>query len=215
MAENKLIASIHACIKCKSIKSNMKVVTQEKKIPSDYGIVPKDIKIFFVAESPPTSGRYFYHDGPPVSTFRIRLLRMLVEIGLLKNPDLQEFKNRGYYMADTVRCPFQKANNNATPPDPAVKNCRPFLIQEISLYKPKVICALGKTALKAFLNTKHFRLSAYVGKLIEESSLRDEVSQLNIPVFASYFPLSMINWKTKLNAIKNLANLERCKVIFS
>ena len=206
MDENKLIASIHACIKCESIKSNRRVVIPEKKIPSDYGIIPKDIKIFFVAESPPTSGRYFYYDGPPVSILRTRFLRMLVEIGLLKNPDLQEFKSRGYYMADTVRCPFQKTDNNATPPDQAVKNCRPFLIQEISLYKPNIICALGKTALKAFLNNKHFRLSAYIGKITEKSNLREDIAMLNIPVFACYFPLSMINWKTKLKTIKNLAS---------
>jgi len=67
MEENELTRSIHACSKCESISGSRRVVLRGKKIPSDYGATPKDVKVVFVAESPPLSGRYFYRSSGSTS----------------------------------------------------------------------------------------------------------------------------------------------------
>jgi len=129
---------------------------------------------------------------------------MLVEIGLIEKPDLDEFNRRGYYMVDAVKCPFQKGGGNATPPRVAIENCRSFLLQEISSYKPKVVCTLDKTSLGVFLNARRFRLSDYAGKFIENYCLKDAVAQLRIPILACWFPTSMVDSEIKLEAMRHL-----------
>jgi len=49
-----------------------------------------------------------------------------------------------------------------------------------------------------------FRLSDHAGRFVESSSLRDDAAQLNVPILACWFPLAMVGWKLKLEAMSGL-----------
>jgi len=196
--------AIHLCMKCGSMEGTRRVVFEGKKIPADYGEPLRRVNVLFVAESPSTSGRYFYKQEGKASILRQKLFDMLVEAGLLGNPDLDEFKQRNYYLVDVAKCPFSKPNgSNAAPPRQAIENCRPFLIQELAFCKPRAICTLGKSSLRALITAKRFRLKDYVGT-VNPSRLREDVACFKIPVLACWYPMSMVNWKMKIGAIKKL-----------
>ena len=59
------------------------------------------------------------------------------------------FKRHEVYIANVIKC---RPPENRTPLPEEVANCLPYLLAQIELIKPKVIVALGATAMKALLD---------------------------------------------------------------
>jgi uracil-DNA glycosylase family 4 len=204
-----LVDQIHACVKCEELTGNKRVQTKAKKIPIDYNEPYHKVKILFVAESPSTSGGYFYkpNGANNPSSLRSLLFKQLIGEELMSKPTLEEFK-RNYYLADVVKCPFKNLRNgrNSAPSRRAIENCNPFLLEEIKLMQPEIICTLGKNALRGFVKATRFRLGDYQGE-VPKGILSDSFAALGIPVYACYFPSAMVPWKKKFASLRGLARL--------
>ena len=100
---------------------------------------PEEVSVLFIAESPPGhESRYFYNLGTPNLT-RKKLLE------LLEMPDLSNFKKKGYFLTDTIKCRLWKHGHGF--PSYIAGNCaKRFLRDEIRRLKPEKIVLLGKTA---------------------------------------------------------------------
>ncbi len=55
------------------------------------------------------------------------------------------------YICNVVKC---RPPENRTPQPDEMATCGQFLYRQLTTIKPKAICALGSTAMKALLNTK-------------------------------------------------------------
>lgn len=201
-----LASLIHACIKCEALTGGKRVRTDLKKIPFDYGEPYHSVQILFVAESPSTSGKYYYRNTSVTnpSTLRAVLFRQLVASGLMSKPTFDDFR-LAFYLADVVKCPFMNVRNNrnSAPSQEAIKNCNAFLIEEIKLMQPQIVCALGKSALRGFVSENRFKLKECLGQVPRER-LERWYDELQIPLYACYFPTAMVPWDGKINALREL-----------
>lgn len=154
--------------------------------------VPTHTKLMFVAESPPISGKYLY-DGTN-ERFAKGVLKLLKAAGFVQNLELDEFAKAGFYFTDVLKCPKGK-----------VQNCKAFLMREIQLLNPEVICTFGKEALKAFLRSGQFKMEKYVGRFVPPPHLDQEITQ-GKPVFVCYFPMKYpVSNKVKVRHLRRLA----------
>jgi DNA polymerase len=56
------------------------------------------------------------------------------------------FAREEVYIANVLKC---RPPGNRDPAPDEVERCRPFLLRQIALVRPKVVCALGRHALRA------------------------------------------------------------------
>jgi len=90
----------------------------------------------FVGEAP---GYHEDQQGRPFVGAAGELLTAMIERGMhLRRDDV--------YIANVLKC---RPPNNRPPVPDEVGKCTPFLIRQIELIQPKVICALGGSALRA------------------------------------------------------------------
>jgi len=75
--------------------------------------IPAEIKIIFVLESPPASGRYFYNpDGPTTEALFGAMMRDVVEMTpTCKADGLKEFAARGYFLVDATYTPVNRLSD--------------------------------------------------------------------------------------------------------
>ena len=64
------------------------------------------------------------------------------------------------YICNVVKC---RPPNNRDPEEEEVRTCLPFLIQQIRIIHPEVICVLGRVAAQALFG-KGFRITADRGQ---------------------------------------------------
>ena len=118
------------CRECGLCKTRTNVVFGE-------GI--KNAKLLFVGEAP---GFEEDKQGIPfVGRAGQLLTKIIVSIGL---------KREDVYIANILKC---RPPQNRNPLPSEVKACTPYLIKQIELIKPEVICALGTFAAQALLAT--------------------------------------------------------------
>ncbi|MCS7203730.1 MAG: hypothetical protein NZ809_04715 [Thermodesulfovibrio sp.] len=154
--------------------------------------IPRETKILFLAQDPPANQNYFYSN--PESRFTQKLLKLLVSSELLKENQLEDFVKEGYYLTDAAKCSCGDQ-----------KNCKKFLIEEIDIIKPKIICTLGLQALKSLLKRQKLTLKKFVGRGVPSSILKNEFS--SIYVFSCYFPTAMVKDEIKIRHFKILNGL--------
>ena len=93
--------------------------------------------LMFVGEAP---GRDEDLQGRPFVGAAGQLLTKIIEaIGL---------KREEVYIANVLKC---RPPNNRDPEEDEVKFCRPFLLRQIEIIQPKIICCLGRFATKVLL----------------------------------------------------------------
>ncbi len=102
------------------------------------------------------------------------LEKMLAAIG---------FARADVYIANTVKCRptmdlGHRLGNRAPTPD-EMKNCRPYLDQQIEVIRPRVILALGAPAAKSFMGER-FSITKQRGQWHD--------GPLGIPVIATFHP---------------------------
>jgi DNA polymerase len=101
-------------------------------------------------------------------------------------------RGREVYIANVVKC---RPPGNRTPQPEEAAACAPYLDRQIALIQPKIIVALGKTA-----------ISRLTGADTAMAALRGrELSYQGIPVVATYHPAYLLrNLPEKLKAWEDL-----------
>ncbi|MCD6508167.1 uracil-DNA glycosylase [Candidatus Poribacteria bacterium] len=120
-----------SCRRCELHKTRTKVV---------FGVGDENATLMFVGEAP---GRDEDLRGEPFVGRAGQLLdRILAAIGLSREE---------VYITNVLKC---RPPNNRDPLPSEVEACEPFLLRQIELVKPKLICALGRHAAHTLLKTK-------------------------------------------------------------
>jgi len=104
-----------------------------------FGSGNPDADLMFVGEAP---GEEEDLQGQPFVGRAGQLLTKMIEAMKLRREDV--------YIANVLKC---RPPNNRTPLPSEMEQCKPYLDRQIALIRPKVICALGRVAAQALLNT--------------------------------------------------------------
>lgn len=119
------------CRRCKLYKGRTQIV---------FGVGNPKAGLVFVGEAP---GRDEDLQGEPFVGDAGQLLTKIIESMGLKRQDV--------YIANVVKC---RPPNNRNPEQDEIESCEPFLIKQLAIIKPRVICALGTFAAQTLLKTK-------------------------------------------------------------
>ncbi len=124
-----------ACVKCPHLASSRKNVV--------FGVGSIDAQLMFVGEAP---GADEDEQGEPFVGRAGQLLTKIIQATGLSRADV--------YIANILKCrpdtPGQSAGNRKPTPD-EMATCIPYLHEQIDLIRPKVIVALGATAVDGLL----------------------------------------------------------------
>jgi len=124
-----------ACVKCPHLASSRKTVV--------FGVGNIDAQLMFVGEAP---GADEDEQGEPFVGKAGQLLTKIIQATGLQRTDV--------YIGNILKCrpdtPGQAAGNRKPTPD-EMATCIPFLHEQIDLIRPKVIVALGATAVEGLL----------------------------------------------------------------
>ena len=124
-----------ACVKCPNLASSRKTVV--------FGVGSIDAQLMFVGEAP---GADEDEQGEPFVGKAGQLLTKIIQATGLSRADV--------YIANILKCrpdtPGQNAGNRKPTPD-EMTTCIPYLHEQIDLIQPKVIVALGATAVEGLL----------------------------------------------------------------
>ncbi len=168
-----LVAEAASCTACGLCKQRKQAVV---------GVGARDAPWLFVGEGP---GAEEDQQGEPFVGQAGGLLdAMLQAAGLARG--------REVYIANVVKC---RPPGNRTPTVDEAAACAPFLDRQIDLIKPKLIVALGKTA-----------VTRLTGSDASMASLRGQsLEYRGIPVIATYHPAYLLrNLPEKLKAWEDL-----------
>ncbi len=118
------------CTRCKLHKGRTKLV---------FGVGNPKAELMFVGEGP---GRDEDMQGEPFVGRAGKLLTQMIEAMGLKREDV--------YIANVVKC---RPPENRLPEKDEITTCSPFLVRQIEVIKPKVICSLGSCSAQTLLQT--------------------------------------------------------------
>lgn len=108
------------------------------------------------------------------------------QAGQILNNILREYeiKRSDVYISNSVKC---RPTENRRPHVKEIKACRPYLLKEIRIVKPKIIVALGQVAMATLLNTQTFTISAGRGKVYYAPWKATK----GIPIIVTYHPAAV------------------------
>ncbi len=154
-----LQAEVAPCAKCDLCKTRTQTV---------FGSGNKNAEWMFIGEAP---GQSEDQQGLPfVGKAGQLLTEMLRAIGLGREE---------VFIANVVKC---RPPSNCDPSPIEIETCKPYLLRQIALVKPKIIVVLGRVAAQALLNTDE-----PIGKL------RGRIHALNdTPVVVVYHPAYLL-----------------------
>lgn len=155
-----------ACVKCPNLVAARKTVV--------FGVGNIDSPLMFVGEAP---GADEDEQGEPFVGKAGQLLTKIIEAMALKRGDV--------YIANILKCrpdtPGQAYGNRKPTPE-EMATCIPFLHEQIDLVKPKVLVALGATAVEGLL-----------GKTVGITKLRGNWHEYRgIPLMPTYHPAYLL-----------------------
>ena len=155
-----------ACVKCPHLASSRKTVV--------FGVGNIDSPLMFVGEAP---GADEDEQGEPFVGKAGQLLTKIIETMGLQRGDV--------YIGNILKCrpdtPGQSAGNRK-PTSEEMATCIPYLHEQIDLIRPKVLVALGATAVEGLL-----------GKTIGITKLRGtRKTYRNIPLMPTYHPAYLL-----------------------
>lgn len=127
-----------------------------------------DAPIVFVGEGP---GRDEDLQGLPFVGAAGQLLNRIIVAMKLTRPQV--------YICNVVKC---RPPNNRPPEQDEIAACMPYLEQQLAVIRPQVICALGKTAAAALLETGA-PMGALRGRVFERKG---------IPLVVTYHPAYLL-----------------------
>lgn len=133
-----------------------------------FGVGNPDAELVFVGEGP---GKDEDLQGEPFVGAAGQLLTKIIEA--------MGFKRSDVYICNVVKC---RPPNNRVPQGDEMETCRPFLMAQLDIIKPKVIVALGATAVKGLLQTDE-----------KISAIRGRFQQIQgIPVMPTFHPAYLL-----------------------
>ncbi len=127
-----LAKSLHNCQRCKLAKLGRNQVV--------FGVGNPHASIMFVGEAP---GANEDLKGEPFVGAAGRILNDLLQSANLTRDDI--------YIANVIKC---RPPENRDPELDEVEICKPFLLQQIQLIRPKLVCTLGNWATQTLLERK-------------------------------------------------------------
>jgi uracil-DNA glycosylase len=125
-------SEIIMCTKCELHKIRKNAVPGEG---------PIDARIMFVGEGP---GQNEDEQGRPFVGAAGRLLTELLESIGLSRSDV--------FITNIVKC---RPPNNRAPRKSEIETCNPYLMAQMSLIKPRIVCALGTPAIATLLGEEY------------------------------------------------------------
>ncbi|QLH54324.1 MAG: Uracil-DNA glycosylase, family 4 [Candidatus Kapaibacterium sp.] len=160
-----LESRINRCIKCELGKTRTKFV---------FGSGNPNADIMLVGKAP---GADEDIQGLPfVGRAGQLLTKLLKNFGIDRND---------VYICNILKC---RPPNNRKPLPSEIEMCKPYLLKQIELIQPKVIIALGATAVEGLFNLKK-----------KMGELRGKILNFNqIPVIVTYHPAALLrnpNWE--------------------
>ena len=114
-----------------------------------FGVGSENADLMFVGEAP---GADEDRQGEPFVGRAGQLLTRMIQAMKLTREDV--------YIANVIKC---RPPGNRNPKPIEIECCEPFLLRQIELVKPKVICALGGFAVQTLLRTNQ-RISMLRGR---------------------------------------------------
>jgi uracil-DNA glycosylase len=127
-----LAHSLHDCQRCKLSKLGRTQVV--------FGVGNPHAKVMFVGEGP---GFHEDKQGEPFVGAAGKLLNELLQSAGLSRADV--------YIANVVKC---RPPNNRDPEPDEVETCKPFLLQQVEMIHPTLLCTLGRWAAETILERK-------------------------------------------------------------
>ena len=127
-----LAKSLHNCQRCKLAKLGRSQVV--------FGVGNPHASVMFVGEAP---GFHEDQQGEPFVGAAGTLLNDLLQSAGLSRGDI--------YIANVIKC---RPPNNRDPEPDEVETCKPFLMQQIAMIHPKLVCTLGNWATQTLLERK-------------------------------------------------------------
>ena len=127
-----LSAALYNCQRCKLAKLGRTQVV--------FGVGNPKAEIMFVGEGP---GFYEDKQGEPFVGAAGKLLNELLQSAGLSRSQV--------YIANVIKC---RPPNNRDPEPDEVDTCKPFLLRQIEMINPKVVCTLGRWATETLLGRK-------------------------------------------------------------
>jgi uracil-DNA glycosylase len=127
-----LAKSLHDCQRCKLAKLGRSQVV--------VGVGNPQASIMFVGEAP---GFNEDQKGEPFVGAAGKLLNDLLASANLSRDQI--------YIANVIKC---RPPNNRDPEPDEVDTCKPFLLQQIQMIRPKLVCTLGNWATQTLLERK-------------------------------------------------------------
>jgi DNA polymerase len=157
---------VMACVKCAHLASSRKNVV--------FGVGSIDAQLMFVGEAP---GADEDQQGEPFVGKAGQLLTKIIQTMGLQRGDV--------YIANILKCrpdtPDQSAGNRKPTPE-EMQTCIPYLHEQIDLIRPKVLVALGATAVEGLL-----------GKTVGITKLRGNwQTYRGIPLMPTYHPAFLL-----------------------
>ncbi len=122
---------IGECTRCKLHKTRNKIV---------FGEGNPDARLLFIGEAP---GADEDVQGRPFVGKAGQLLTRIIQAINLKRNDV--------YIANIVKC---RPPKNRNPDDDEIQTCFPFLLKQLHVIQPQIICTLGRIATSAVLKTE-------------------------------------------------------------
>ena len=143
-----------------------------------FGEGDEESKVIFIGEAP---GYYEDQIGKPFVGRAGRLLdNLLAEIGLSREL---------VYIANVLKC---RPPGNRDPLPEEIDACKPYLMEQLKIIQPLIICTLGRFALVSIYN-KSASITALHGKLIQAE---------NFNIFPLYHPAAALHQPMLLDSIK-------------
>ena len=127
-----LAKSLHNCQRCKLAKLGRSQIV--------FGVGNPHASVMFVGEAP---GFNEDQQGEPFVGAAGKLLNDLLQSAGLSRSDI--------YIANVIKC---RPPNNRDPEPDEVETCKPFLMQQIAMVHPKLVCTLGNWATQTLLERK-------------------------------------------------------------
>lgn len=199
------------------IESSMRNCTSCKEILSKYEVIPRPIffgskesLIMLIGQAP---GITEYKTGKPFQGSAGKSI-----INLFKNCGIEDFNSIVYQTSVTKCFPGRALNTSVDrkPSNTEVINCLPFLSQQISIIKPKIIVCLGMLAWKALIVMKEKESEGFCESTYSKSALKLTTSDIvgkrflykNIPVIAMIHPSGAANGARAKNKEQHEESIE-------
>lgn len=148
---------------------------------------PKFINVLFIVESPPWNDqtRYFY-DKTSKGILCRTLFNFLQISQDQQSTALKEFKSKGFFLIDTIKCIFDK-NRHPIPTSLIRWSAQKILAAEIDELEPAKIVVLGGTAFLGLKSIRQYEKNLDLWPSIGHAS-GQILHELQIPIGFSAYP---------------------------